>query len=186
MSTGLRLVCCLAAVCLLSTAGAQQPGSTQYEVARLKATLQQVLQDHERLLGLLEQNRQVTNSILKRLEDVEAKVGRAGEGAASGNALRAEIRSLKSELAAERKAREKAVAELIRSVSEEISRASRETGPGSVETGPSQGVYAVVAGDTLSVIAQAFGVTVEGIKRANNLDSDIIRVGQKLNIPARQ
>ena len=43
-------------------------------------------------------------------------------------------------------------------------------------------VYTVRGGDTLFQIAQAFKTTVEKIKAANNLDSDILFVGQKLTI----
>lgn len=44
-------------------------------------------------------------------------------------------------------------------------------------------VYTVVSGDTLSLIAKKFNVTVDGIKSANKLSSDVIYVGQKLTIP---
>ena len=44
-------------------------------------------------------------------------------------------------------------------------------------------VHEVVAGDTLGEIAVAYGVTVDEIKAANGLDSDVIRVGQELTIP---
>lgn len=44
-------------------------------------------------------------------------------------------------------------------------------------------IYEVQKGDSLSVIAQRFGVTVDSIKRYNNLTSDNIRIKQKLNIP---
>ncbi len=44
-------------------------------------------------------------------------------------------------------------------------------------------IYEVQAGATLSVIAQAYGVSVRDIKRANNLKNDNIYVGQKLKIP---
>ena len=43
--------------------------------------------------------------------------------------------------------------------------------------------YTVVAGDTLSQIAARFGTTVNAIRTSNNLNSDIIRVGQTLTIP---
>ena len=43
--------------------------------------------------------------------------------------------------------------------------------------------YTVVSGDTLTRIANQFGVTVNAIKTANNLTSDTIRVGQVLVIP---
>ena len=44
--------------------------------------------------------------------------------------------------------------------------------------------YAVEKGDTLSGIAQRFGVRTSRLKRANDLASDVIRVGQVLVIPA--
>ena len=44
--------------------------------------------------------------------------------------------------------------------------------------------YKIVSGDTLGKIAKKFKVTVSDLKRANNLDSDAIRVGQILKIPA--
>ncbi|WP_404332845.1 LysM peptidoglycan-binding domain-containing protein [Mesobacillus maritimus] len=43
--------------------------------------------------------------------------------------------------------------------------------------------YTVVSGDSLSVIAKRFHVTVDSIKTANHLTSDIIFIGQKLVIP---
>jgi LysM repeat protein len=49
---------------------------------------------------------------------------------------------------------------------------------------PKQSAYYVVkSGDTLSVIASRNHTTVAALKRANNLTSDIIRVGQRLKIP---
>jgi len=51
---------------------------------------------------------------------------------------------------------------------------------------PSRGAgreHVVEAGHTLSAIAQAYGTTVDAIKKANNLKSDNIYVGQKLFIP---
>ncbi len=43
--------------------------------------------------------------------------------------------------------------------------------------------YTVVAGDTLWSISQKFGITVASLKSANNLTSDILKIGQTLNIP---
>ncbi len=43
--------------------------------------------------------------------------------------------------------------------------------------------YTVQSGDTLYEIASRFGTTVSALKNANNLTSDMIRVGQVLNIP---
>ena len=43
--------------------------------------------------------------------------------------------------------------------------------------------YIVVAGDSLSVLAERFNTTIAQIKSLNNLTSDVIRIGQTLKIP---
>lgn len=50
----------------------------------------------------------------------------------------------------------------------------------------SPAVYIVQNGDTLSHIALRNGVSNSAIKKANNLNSDLIRVGQKLKIPTSE
>ena len=45
--------------------------------------------------------------------------------------------------------------------------------------------YVVVKGDSLAKIAKKYNTTVELIRRANNLSSDIIRVGDKLKVTTR-
>ena len=44
--------------------------------------------------------------------------------------------------------------------------------------------YTVQAGDTLSLIAQAFNTTVSKLRQMNGLKSDMLRIGQKLTVPA--
>jgi murein DD-endopeptidase MepM/ murein hydrolase activator NlpD len=56
------------------------------------------------------------------------------------------------------------------------------------QTSPAPGTsggasYTVVSGDTLSAISRRTGVSADAIKRANNLDSGLIRIGQTLMIP---
>ncbi|MCE7030081.1 M23 family metallopeptidase [Jiella avicenniae] len=46
------------------------------------------------------------------------------------------------------------------------------------------GTVTVASGDTLNGIARRSGVSADAIRRANNLDSDVIRLGQTLMIPA--
>lgn len=43
--------------------------------------------------------------------------------------------------------------------------------------------YEVKSGDTLTLIAEAFGTTVSKIKEMNGLKSDALRIGQKLVLP---
>lgn len=43
--------------------------------------------------------------------------------------------------------------------------------------------YIVMNGDTISIIGQRYGISVETIKWANNLTSDVVKPGQELDIP---
>ncbi len=45
------------------------------------------------------------------------------------------------------------------------------------------GSYTVRSGDSLSVVAERFGIALDDLKSANNLRSDIIHIGQELTIP---
>lgn len=46
-------------------------------------------------------------------------------------------------------------------------------------------VYVVKAGDSLYSIAKKYGTTVDVLRRFNSLNSDLLSVGQKINIPDR-
>ncbi len=48
---------------------------------------------------------------------------------------------------------------------------------------PKNRTHRVERGDSLSELAQRYNVTVVNLKRANNLSSDLVRIGQVLNIP---
>jgi LysM repeat protein len=58
-------------------------------------------------------------------------------------------------------------------------------GPVSPGSGVAGETYTVKSGDSLTKIAKAHGTTVKAIKSENNLNTDHIKVGQKLKIPAR-
>ena len=45
--------------------------------------------------------------------------------------------------------------------------------------------YTVASGDTLTSIAKKFSITVNQLRKANNMTTDRIKVGEKLNIPAK-
>jgi hypothetical protein len=47
---------------------------------------------------------------------------------------------------------------------------------------PSTGIYRVAPGDRLGAIAQRFGLTVNALEERNNLSSDQIQVGQRLDV----
>lgn len=44
--------------------------------------------------------------------------------------------------------------------------------------------HKVRSGESLSLLAQRYNVKVSSIKRANNLTSDMVRIGQVLTIPS--
>jgi len=56
--------------------------------------------------------------------------------------------------------------------------------PAASSASPSGDVYVVQRGDTLGAIALAHGISLRELKRANDLSGDVIRIGQKLNVPA--
>ncbi|MBM7662512.1 LysM repeat protein [Bacillus mesophilus] len=65
------------------------------------------------------------------------------------------------------------------------------TPPTTIEPAPTaptetvtQTTYSVVLGDTLSIIAKRYNVTVDALRTFNNLTSDMIFVGQQLTIPS--
>lgn len=55
--------------------------------------------------------------------------------------------------------------------------------PVSVPVSAKASQYTIKSGDTLSTVAQQFGVTTTALKQYNGLSSDIIKIGQTLKIP---
>ncbi|MEH7387233.1 LysM peptidoglycan-binding domain-containing protein [Bacillus sp. JJ1521] len=58
------------------------------------------------------------------------------------------------------------------------------SGDTSVPSQSNENTYQVVSGDTLYSIANRNGTTIDSIKKANNLSSNLIEVGQELTIPS--
>ena len=65
-----------------------------------------------------------------------------------------------------------------------VAAASTEAVASGLEKSASSTEYVVVSGDSLSKIARKFGISVGDIRAVNVLKNDMIRVGQKLVIPA--
>ncbi len=55
-----------------------------------------------------------------------------------------------------------------------------------LQSAPVTEIYTIVRGDTLSKIARKFSTTINAIKLANGLTSDVIQLGQRLTIPVSQ
>ena len=53
-----------------------------------------------------------------------------------------------------------------------------------LSTTPSSEYYTVKSGDSLWSIAKKYGISVDELKAANNLTSNVLQIGQRLNIPS--
>lgn len=104
------------------------------------------------------------------------------EDLATKNRLDTLERQLQALGAARESDRREVVAELSRKVAAIVGGSSSGRGGGSSETGYE---HVVKTGETLSAIAAAYKVSVSAVKRANNMSSDTVRLGQKLFIPQR-
>ena len=157
----------------LRAAQERQQISRDTEIAKAAA------QSAEVQLQLLDQR-------LLRLEDnVRQSQNASGADLA---ALQREIASLKGEISAIRADRGTMKKEIVNEISAEVAKllaAQQKAAAATAASSASQSGYEhkVQSGQTLSAIAQAYGVSVEKIKKANGLKSDVIRVGQTLFIP---
>ena len=122
------------------------------------------------------------------LNDIQRRVG-ALEGGGDSRGIRQELDALKQSIAELRREMQGMRGEIVRDLSGKMVQIQKQMQPPApkptttkVVIGPHQ-EYTVQSGDTLSLIAQAFGTTVSKIKEMNGLKNDNLRVGQKLNLP---
>lgn len=161
------------------------------ETGREAFVRQQAYEAVQRVAGqvdVLEQNQ----------NDLSARVSKLENGGGEIAALKAEIAALKSELARLRSEMQAQRSAIVNDITSRIDKQEREhraqierenaarrpPPETAVPAGPRK-EYVVRSGDTLSLIAQAFGTTVGKIKQMNGLKTDNIRVGQKLFVPAK-
>ena len=161
-----------AAAMVLLTAVAGAAGSDQF-------VRQQAYAEMQRVSGQIEVIEANLGELSERVEAAGRTRGDVDALKAEVAGLRAEVASLRSELAQQREA---IVKDLMQRISKLQTSAPRSTV--AEYTGPVK-EYEVVAGDTLSLIAQAFGTSVAKLKAMNALKSDNLRIGQKLRVPAK-
>lgn len=201
MHIGWKLAVISVLVVAASVAHAQSASGQNF--ARLKADLDVVREDQRRLYGLIQEQEKRLDQVLARLQQIERRLGGVSDEAAVDTVAREQLAGLRSALAAETQARKAAIDQVVKQVSNELAALARKfnavaSGDGRAQSGGGggggemtvggwsgevQGEYTVVAGDTLSTIAQAFGIGTRQLMKANSLTDDIIRVGQVLIIP---
>jgi LysM repeat protein len=151
------------------------------EIAQMNSA--QITQLRQQLNTLQDQN----NQLVKTVNSLNQKVG--GQTIRQ-NKLAEQMNGVQSDLNAETRARKMETQRIIaivkkesRSITSAISRSNQQSNSSEVIK------HKVQAGETLAAIAKAYSrayhrkITVQAIKKANRLRSDIIRVGQKLIIP---
>ncbi len=163
---------------------------TDTAAARAVMERQQLSRDAEIAKAAAQSAEVHLQQIDMRLTRLEENLRQAN--ATSGSdlaALQRELASVKSETASLRADREALKKEIVGEISSEVAKllaaqqkaaATQQKAAAQSQTGYE---HKVQAGQTLSAIAQAYGVSVEKIKKANGLKNDVIRVGQVLFIP---
>jgi LysM repeat protein len=161
----------LALFCTLTTLEAQQPDPRQLgvldeKVSRLSAQVED-----------LQFQQQKTQKDLESLRAELQEVRRAGGGANS-----ADLKALEDRINAVDAARQADKRAIIDQLAKEL--AGMSSGKFAGKPAPADAKeHTVVKGETLSAIAKTYGVTVADLKKANNLTTDDLKVGQKLLIP---
>lgn len=189
-----RNLLCLAAAACAAAALAQDDARSAYQ-------MRQAVQEVQRLSSQFDQMQNGMESLAVRMRKLE--------GANASGDLRAEIGALRSELN-ELKRRQEAmrgeiVAEISKKMADLIAKnrpapppppASTRGGKGSHTAPPPEAApsgptgpyfeHIVEPGETLSYIAKECNTTVHKIKQYSGLKGDVLRVGQKLLIPAEE
>ncbi|MDD5728796.1 MAG: LysM peptidoglycan-binding domain-containing protein [Victivallales bacterium] len=150
----------------------------QYEVAALK-----------RQVTTLSRNQDAAAREISSIQNQLTYVNEQNQ--LQNKSLNALNEALNSERAQRREAMDKVVETVADQTAKTVNSIARQT-PAPTSSNASTGLQAgayykhkVESGQTLIAIARAYKVSVSDIKQANNLSSDIIRVGQILHIPKK-
>jgi LysM repeat protein len=171
----------------------QESARHNREIAALRADVQALLDDRHRLRSQLEAVCQESANAARQTQELQERLGLAERQLSAVDAdYRKRLQEMQKAIAQEGAAREKGMKEVISSVSKEISQTASQLQAEqrkllkSLSEGPgAQGDYVVQQGDTLGNIGEAFGVTVDALKKANKLGGSTIKIGQRLVIPAK-
>ena len=154
-----------------------------YGQARENFMQQQAYAEMQRVSGQVD-------VLQSNLGDLQRRIGALEGGGDASKGVRQELDALKASIAELRREMQNMRGEIVKDLSGKMVQIQKQMQPPpapkptttKVVIGPHQ-EYVVQSGDTLSLIAQAFGTSVGKIKEMNSLKGDNLRVGQKLNLP---
>ena len=153
----------------------------------------QAYAEMQRVAGQVDVIEQNHNELVRRVSRLESATGQKEEVAH----LKAELAALKESIAALDRKLNNQRAEIVKDLTAKLEKmmaapaptpaASRRPGGESPKPKPTYngpvGTYPVQSGDSLFLIARAFGTTVQTLKELNHLKNDNLRVGQELIVP---
>ncbi len=158
------------------------------QTARVHADQQWIEEQIQRVQGRQENTDLQIEELHRQIDRLREEIRRAGSMQESAVTLK--VDAVEARIAQLEAARQRDREEIVNHISERMSRMIAASAPTVPTSRPSRPVSAtgyehiVEAGQTLSHIAQAYGVTVRAIVDANNIpDPNNLRVGQKLFIP---
>jgi len=174
----LHVLAILVAVCV---GGSHSVPAEDQTIGQQVSILEERLSKLRADVDALQVNEQQIQQDIKQLQAQLGEARQSGPSASVNDlqALEARVKALDAAREADKKA-------IIDQLSKELAAMS---GSRAAATQSSAGVagneYTVQKGDTLTSIARNSGVTVAELRKANNLTSDSLKVGQKLVIPSK-
>src|SRR5580698_3525472 len=169
----------LSVVCLAAAIAANAQDQT---VAQQLSILDERLSKLRADVDALQFNQQQVQQDIKQLQGQLEEVHHDGPSASANDlqALEARVKALDAAREADKKA-------IIDQLAKELAAMSGGHG-GKTATPPSTAAttgseHIVATGETLTSIAKSTGTTIADLRKANNLTSDSLKVGQKLVIP---
>ncbi len=121
-------------------------------------------------------------------DELAERVSRMDGGKGELSAVKADVAALRAEIGSLRREMDRMRAEIVADITKKVTAIMKSTAPAPAPARPPRineptQTHTVQSGDSLYLIAQAFGTTVSRIKEMNNLKSDRLRIGQKLIVP---
>lgn len=150
----------------------QTPQQRQQAAARQQAADRLAAENMHRIQGKVESTEMENSRMAQELQQLRNEV----------RSMNAQISQLNASMKALDAKQAREMQELIRRV-EGLLKKTVASRPASTSNRGAGREHVVESGHTLSAIASAYGTSVSAIKKANNLKSDTIQVGQKLFIP---
>jgi predicted RNase H-like nuclease (RuvC/YqgF family) len=172
---------------LVQQAARQDADRASREVATLRADLHAFQESQKQLYTAIDELRQENSARAQEIEKLRSLVAALDARMnSSDGAWRNDMSSFKDKLAQDQ---QKAMNKLTINLADEMAKnlnQVKQSAESSRAAAQAAGAkeYTVQAGDTVSAIAKAFGITPAALTSANGIKGSTIRVGQKLKIPA--